>query len=65
MRRLDADDVGQLLTIAFFAYTYLDENPQARARIWLRIQKVCQWGAVKLGRAAMTAELAYRREVSS
>ncbi len=65
MRRLSADDVGQLLTLALVTYTYLDENPQARARIWLRIQRVCQWGAVRLGRAAMAAELAYRREVSS
>lgn len=63
MRRPSGDDVAQLVTMALVVHTYLDQNPEARARIWLRIHRACTWGAVRLGRAAMRAELAYRKEV--
>jgi hypothetical protein len=62
MRKLNTDQVAQLVTAALLVHAYLEENPQARARIWLRVHRVCTWGAYRLGRIAMTAELAYRRE---
>lgn len=63
MRRPSADGVAQLVTAALIVHAYLSEHPEARAAIWLRVQKTAAWGAMRLGRIAMTAELAYRREV--
>lgn len=62
--RLDADSVAQLLTAALVLHAYLAEHAEARAAIWLRVQRTAAWGAMRLGRIAMAAELAYRREVS-
>lgn len=62
--RITLEQVGDLITLALVLYAYLDENPQARARIWLRVQRGSSWAASRLGRLAMRAELAYRREVS-
>ncbi|NUT27678.1 MAG: hypothetical protein HOV84_17435 [Streptomyces sp.] len=63
MRRINVDGVAQLVTAALIVHAYLAEHPEARAAIWLRVQKSAAWSAMKLGRLAMTAELAYRREV--
>jgi len=41
------------------------ESERREVRMWLlrEIQLVCAWLALRLGRVAMWAELAYRREV--
>lgn len=62
--RLDAESVAQLVTAALILHTYLSENPSARAAVWLRVQRVASWSAMKLGRLAIAAELAYRKEVA-
>lgn len=64
MGRPSVDGVAQLVTAALIVHAYLSEHPEARAAIWLRVQKTAAWSAMKLGRLAIAAELAYRREVA-
>lgn len=65
MRKLlNSDLLAQIVTTAIIVHAYAKENPEARAAFWLRAQKLCAWSAERLGRAAMAAELAYRREVA-
>lgn len=65
MRRLlSSDALAQLVYAAVILHAYAKQNPEVRAGFWLRTQKVCGWSARQLGRAAMAAELAYRREVA-
>lgn len=62
---LTSDALAQLVYAAVIMHAYAKQNPEVRAAILLRTQKVCGWSARQLGRAAMAAELAYRREVAS
>jgi hypothetical protein len=57
------DRLGDALAAALVVYAYLDEHPAARARLWLAVQRGAAWTATRFGRLAITAELAYRREV--
>ena len=61
---LNSDTLAQLVYAAILIHAYAKQNPEVRAGFWLRTQKVCGWSARQLGRAAMAAELAYRKEVA-